>query len=70
MRSVLGADDEAHRVATAFKGNLKNTPVEGVTTLHELAQYAYKNFGHCNSMGQREYLGQHNRKVKKFGDVY
>ena len=69
MRSVPVADDESHRVAKEFKGNLKNTPVEGVTTLHELAQYACKTFGHCNAMAQREFLGQHTPKVKKFGDV-
>ena len=57
MRSVPVANDEAHRVATKFKGNLKNSPVEGVTTLYELAQNSFKNYGHCNAIGQREYLG-------------
>jgi len=69
LRSVPVADDESHRVNAKFKGNQINTPVEGVTTLHELALNAYKRFGHRNSMGQREYLGQHTPKVKKFSEV-
>jgi long-chain acyl-CoA synthetase len=69
MRSVPVADDESHRVNVEYKNKLKNSPVNGVTTLHELAVYACKTFGHCNAMGQREYLGQHNAKVKKFGEV-
>ena len=69
LRSVPVAGDETHRVAAANKGKLVNSPVEGVTTLHELALYACKTFGHCNAMGQREFLGQHSAKVKKFGDV-
>jgi long-chain acyl-CoA synthetase len=43
--------------------------VEGVTTLHELALNAYKRFGKRPAMGVREYLGQHNKFQKKFGDV-
>lgn len=69
MRSVPVADDETHRVHADFKGNLKNSPYPGVTTLHELAMNAYKLFGSCNAMGQREYLGQHTPKQKKFGQT-
>ena len=67
MRSVPVADDETHRVHADFKDGLMDSPFEGVTTLHELALYAYKKFASCNAMGQREYLGQHTPKVKKFG---
>lgn len=69
MRSVPVADDVSHRVNTKYKDNLKNTPVEGVTTLHELAQYAMNKFGPRNAMGQREFLGQRTPKVKEFGGV-
>lgn len=67
MRSVPVAEDESHRVQTKFKDNLWNSPVDGVTTLHDLAKHAYKKFGHRNAMAQREYLGQHTPKQKKFG---
>ncbi|KAL7547653.1 hypothetical protein ACHAWF_010941 [Thalassiosira exigua] len=69
MRSVPVADDVAHRVNVHFKDGLINTPVEGVTTLYELIEHAKKRFGHRNAMGVREYLGQHDKKRKKFGDV-
>ena len=69
MRSVPVADDEAHRVNTNNKGNLSITPVEGVNTLHELGQSACRRFADRPAMGQREFLGQHTAKVKKFGDV-
>lgn len=62
------ANDESHRVNAKYKGKLKITPVDGVTTLHALANHAFKNFGHRNAMGQREYLGQHTPKIQKFGD--
>jgi long-subunit acyl-CoA synthetase (AMP-forming) len=69
LRSVPVADDESHRVNTKYKGNPKITPVEGVSTLHELALYACKKFGHCRSMGQRQYLGplSTNPKIQTFG---
>lgn len=67
MRSVPVADDVSHRVNAEYKNNLKISPTEGVTTLHELAFNSYKKFGQRNAMGQREYLGQHTPKVKKFG---
>ena len=69
MRSVPVGDDDSHRVNTKFKGNLKISNVEGVTTLHELAQHAFKKYGHKNAMGEREYLGPHTPKVQKFGEV-
>jgi len=69
MRSVPVGNDESHRVNTKNKGNLKNSTVEGVTTLHELAQFACKKYGHRNAMGLREYLGPHSPKVQKFGEV-
>ena len=69
LRSVPVADDESHRVHAKHKGNPKITPVEGVSTLHELANHAFKNYGHCRSMGQREYLGplSTNTKIQHFG---
>lgn len=67
LRSVPVADDESHRVNARYKDGLINTPIEGVTTLHELAFHAYRKYGPRNAMGQREYLGQHTPKVKKFG---
>jgi len=69
LRSVPVADDPAHRVNVNYKDGLKDSPVVGVTTLHELAVHAYKSFGSCNALGQREYLGQHTPKQKKFGGV-
>jgi long-chain acyl-CoA synthetase len=69
MRSVPVGDDESHRVNTKYKGNLMNSSVEGVTTLHELAQFAFKRYGHRNAMGEREYLGPYSPKVQKFGEV-
>lgn len=48
---------------------LKSTPFDGVTTLHELAMRAYKNYGHRDAMAQREYIGQKSAKVKEFGEV-
>lgn len=69
LRSVPVADDESHRVNAKYKDGLKVTPVEGVSTLHELAFHAYKKYGSCNMMGKREYLGQHNKKQKHFGDA-
>mmetsp|Transcript_6045 Transcript_6045/g.10620 ORF Transcript_6045/g.10620 Transcript_6045/m.10620 type:complete len:363 (-) Transcript_6045:1340-2428(-) len=69
LRSVPVADDESHRVNAKYKNNMMNSPVDSVTTLHELANYAYKTFGHRNAMAQREYLGQHTPKVKKFGET-
>lgn len=69
LRSVPVADDESHRVHADYKGNLSYSSVEGVTTLHELACHSFKAYGHRNMMGQREFLGQHTPKVKKFGDV-
>jgi long-chain acyl-CoA synthetase len=69
MPSVPVGDDDSHRVNTKFKGNLKISNVEGVTTLHELAQHAFKKYGHKNAMGEREYLGPHTPKVQKFGEV-
>ena len=69
MRSVPVGDDDSHRINTKFKGNLKISNVEGVTTLHELAQHAFKKYGHKNAMGEREYLGPHTPTVQKFGEV-
>ena len=69
MRSVAVGSDPSHRVQTAFKDGLKSTPFDGVTTLHELAMRAYKNYGHCDAMAQREYIGQKSAKVKEFGEV-
>jgi len=69
LRSVPLADDEAHRVNANCTDGLKVVPMEGVTTLHELAINAYKHFGNKPAMGQREFLGQHTPKIKKFGDV-
>jgi len=69
MRSVPVADDEAYRVNTKHKGNLLKTPIEGVLTLHDIAQYSFKKFADRPAMGQREFLGQLSPKVKKFGDV-
>lgn len=67
MRSVPVADDESHRVQTKFKGNLVNSPYDGVTTLYELVTRAFKVHGARNCMAQREYLGQHSPTVKAFG---
>lgn len=69
LRSVPVAADESHRVQAKYKDNLLTSPVEGVTTLHELAVHAYKSFGDRNALAQREYLGEHNKKQRKFGDV-
>eukprot|EP00956_Cyclotella_meneghiniana_P039495 scaffold172642_cov79-Cyclotella_meneghiniana.AAC.8 len=69
LRSVPKDSDEAHRVPTEYASAPKITPYPGVTTLHELATYAAKQFGDRPAMGQREFLGMHSAKVKKFGDV-
>lgn len=69
MRSVPVGDDESHRVNTKYKGKPLNSSVDGVTTLHELAQFAFKKYGHRNAMGEREYLGPYSPKVQKFGEV-
>ena len=69
LRSIPKDSDEAHRVPTEYASAPKITPYPGVTTLHELATYAAKQFGDRPAMGQREFLGMHSAKVKKFGDV-
>mmetsp|Transcript_2515 Transcript_2515/g.5541 ORF Transcript_2515/g.5541 Transcript_2515/m.5541 type:complete len:716 (-) Transcript_2515:55-2202(-) len=68
MRSIPVDGDETHRVDAKYKGK-KITPVEGVTTLHELALNSFKRYGSRPAMGIREYLGEHNKKQKKFGGV-
>ncbi|KAL7478891.1 hypothetical protein ACHAW6_004640 [Cyclotella cf. meneghiniana] len=69
LRSVPVADNPAHRVPTKFKDSPLNTPYPSVSTLHELFQYAAKRFGSRHAMGQREFLGMHTPKIKKFGSV-
>lgn len=68
MRSVPVADDKSHRVHAKHKG-LLNSPIKGVSTIHELAEFSYKRFSSRPAMGQREFLGQHTPKLKKFGGV-
>ena len=69
LRSVAKSTDEAHRVPAKYADAPKTSPYPGVTTLYELAAYAAKKFGDRPAMGQREYLGMHTPKIKKFGEV-
>jgi len=71
LRSVPVANDEAHRVKPDYKGNLCTTPEKGCDTLWDLAQHAFKTYGHDHkAMGYREFLGWKTQKIKEFGDTY
>jgi long-chain acyl-CoA synthetase len=69
--------EESHRVSALYSSNkvdgskqpLLSTPIEGVTSLHDLAQRSFNLYSSTKCMGTREYLGQLDAKVKKFGNI-
>jgi long-chain acyl-CoA synthetase len=69
VRTVPVAEDEAHRVDPRFKGRLAKTPREGVATLYDLQADSFVRYATRKCMGNREFLGWKNPKVKHFGDV-
>jgi long-chain acyl-CoA synthetase len=69
MRSVPVNNEESHRMNARHKDKLLATPFEGITTLFELQRRSFNLYPSARCMGTREYLGQLNAKVKKFGDV-
>lgn len=69
LRSVPFDKDESHRVNALHKDKLIESPFEGITTLFELQRRSFNIYPSTKCMGTREFLGQLNAKVKKFGDV-
>lgn len=67
--SVPVANDESHRVAKDFKGNLATTPRPGMNTLYDLNDEAFSRFAKQNCMAKREFLGWKTPKVKEFGET-
>jgi len=68
MRTIPVGDDESHRVDPKHRGTL-TTPRPGITNLYDLILAACKRYENRNCAGTREFLGQHNEKQKKFGEV-
>jgi long-chain acyl-CoA synthetase len=76
LRSVPVGSEESHRVSTlgstgfgTVKQPLLSTNIEGVTSLHDLTQRSFNLYSSTKCMGTREYLGQLDAKVKKFGNI-
>jgi len=69
LRSVPVDKEESHRVHSLYKGKLLATPFEEVSTLFELAQRSFNLYPDAQCMGTRQFLGQLDPKVKKFGDI-
>jgi len=69
LRSEPVKDDEAHRVATGYKGNLVTAPRENVATLYHVASDSFKKYAPRQCMGSREFLGWKSPKVKHFGGI-
>lgn len=69
LRSVPVADDQAHRVQPAFKGNLASTPRPGISTLYDLAKDSFSRYSDRNCMAVREFKGWYKPRVKHFGET-
>jgi long-chain acyl-CoA synthetase len=67
MRSVPVADEQSHRVATAYKGKLARTPGSGVDTLYAVSKRSFEKYADLPCMQKRQFLGMKSSKVKEFG---